>query len=533
MSVPFLEQETYELLQQVARFFAAQSQREVYLVGGALRNLLLRSPSADWDLVVAGEAPKLARQLADALGGYYAHMHEKASRVVVRRPQGEWILDVAPLAGGSIEEDLRQRDFTVNALALPLEALLRLSAPSDLTSLPWIDPCGGLADAQAGLLRAVHAEAFRARPVRLLRAIRFARRYSLQIEPATESLMRRDAGLLATEVAERLLGELYRLLELEDTTRSLRLLDRYGLLTVLVPELEPARGMPQPPPHYWDVFEHSLETVSALEAVARTLQSEPLPLDELSCAAWCQPLLHGSEQAEQLAQLRALVAEATRQGLLSFPELTKPALKLAALLHDIGKPGTLSYDDQGTSHFYGHQQAGVPLAEGVMKRLSASSHDRHLVRLVTLHHMRPGQLARQEGVTPRAIRRYFVDLGVQGLHVALFSLADHLATYGPGYQLRPAGAWEAHLACVALLLRSYLYERERFLPTRLLTGHELMRRLGLQPGPLVGELLELIAEARAEERIHSKEEALWLAREYLQTRAARRSEEHAPSDLSS
>ncbi|MBX5451363.1 HD domain-containing protein [Thermogemmatispora sp.] len=533
--MPFLEQETYELLQQVARFFARQHQSEVYLVGGALRNLLLNSPSVDWDLVVAGEAPRLARQLADALGGYYAHMHEKASRVVIRRPQGEWIIDVAPLTG-SIEEDLRQRDFTINAIALPLDALLHTAAPSSLTSLPWIDPCGGLADAQAGLLRAVNAQVFQARPVRLLRAIRFARRYSLRIEPATEALIRRDARLLTEEVAERLLSELYKLLELEDATRSLRLLDRYGLLTVLVPELGPARGMPQPPPHYWDVFEHSLETVSALEAVAHALQSEPRPLDELSCAAWCQPLLLGPDQTDHLAQLRALVAEATRQGLLSFSELTKPAFKLAALLHDIGKPATLSYDEEGTSHFYGHQQAGTPLAEGVMKRLSTSGHDRHLVRLVTLHHMRPGQLARQEFVTPRAIRRYFVDLGAYGLHVALFSLADHLATYGPGYHLRPAGAWEAHLACVALLFRSYLYERERFLPTRLLSGHELMRRLGLQPGPLVGELLEIIAEARAEERIHSKEEALWLAREYLQTHEAHtasRTEEHDSSSPSS
>ncbi|WP_052888003.1 HD domain-containing protein [Thermogemmatispora carboxidivorans] len=520
MSVPFLEQGTYELLQQVARFFAERHQTQVYLVGGAVRNLLLGLPIVDWDLVVAGEAPLLARQLADALGGYYAHMHEKASRVVVRKPAGEWTLDVAPLAGASIEEDLCQRDFTVNALALPLDALLSLPSPSALLSLPWTDPCGGLADAQARLLRVVNEEVFRSHPVRLLRAIRLSRRYSLRIEPTTEALIRRDAGLLATEVAERLHGELYQLLGQEDGTSSLRLLDHYGLLTVLIPELASARGMPQPPPHHWDVFEHSLETVSALEAVARVLSPEPLLLDGLSCASWCQPLLLAPEQAEKIAELRTLLAEASHQNLLFLSELTKPALKLAALLHDIGKPVTLSYDEQGVSHFYGHQQAGVPLAEEAMKRLSASGHDRHLVRLVTLHHMRPGQLAQQEMVTPRAIRRYFVDLGVQGLHVSLFSLADHLATYGPGYGRRPTGAWEAHLACVALLLRSYLHERERFLPTRLLTGHELMRRLGLEPGPLIGELLEVIAEARAEERIHSKEEALWLAREYLQTRAA-------------
>jgi poly(A) polymerase len=147
-----------------------------------------------------------------------------------------------------------------------------------------------------------------------------------------------------------------------------------------------------------------------------------------------------------------------------------------------------------------------------MRRLCASIQDRRLAQLVTAHHMRPGQLAQGGLVTPRAIRRYFVDLGPTGIYVALISLADHLATLGP----QPAtDSWERHLGVVSLLLTRYIRERDSILPPQLINPEELMRRLKLQPGPVIGQLLDLSAEAQAEGTIHSKEEAFWFAEEKL------------------
>jgi putative nucleotidyltransferase with HDIG domain len=201
--------------------------------------------------------------------------------------------------------------------------------------------------------------------------------------------------------------------------------------------------------------------------------------------------------------------------------LTAPRMKLAALLHDIGKPVTYATDEEGLIHFYGHPQAGVPLAQQVMKRLSVSTKDRRLVQQAVAHHMRPGQLAHVPTVTPRAIRRYFVDLGPTGLAVALLSLADHLATRGPviGTPERQNGssisAWEQHVAVVHLLLSQYIRNRKSILPPRLVSAEELMHRFNLEPGPRVGLLLEYIAEAQTEGLIHSREEAFWLAEEKL------------------
>lgn len=498
-------------LMQVAQFFADQ-QAQIYLVGGSLRNLLLGDPCGDWDLVTDGEAHKLARRLADRLGGFYAHMHEKASRVVVRFPSGgeDLVLDIAPLRGLSLEEDLRARDFTLNALAAPLEVVLEQLARSgslDASSLALIDPTGGLTDLQQRRLRAVDAEVFRHDPLRMLRALRLSRRYTLAMAAETEKLIRRDATLLPRVAVERIQAELSALLAQSDALSQLYRLDTCGLLMVLFPELQAACGMRQPSPHYWDVLEHSLQSVHFLEVLAAALETAP-------DTPFAPALAATAADAEALREIRELLREGEQQEVFRFADLHTARMKLAALLHDIGKPLTYTIDGQGAIHFYGHPQVGVPVASGIMARLSASTQDRRLVQLVTAHHMRPGQLGQDGPVTPRAIRRYFVDLGPTGILVALFSLADHLATLGP----QPLTmAWSRHLSVARLLLTSYIRERSTILPPRLVRADELMSRLRLQPGPILGRLLEAIAEAQAEGRIHSREEAILLAREYIET----------------
>jgi poly(A) polymerase len=503
---------TLRILAQVPHVFAEQG-AEVYLVGGSLRNLLLDEPCSDWDLVTDGDAHKLARRLADHLGGFYARLHERASRVVVRLPatDKELVLDVSPLHGATLLEDLHARDFTLNALAAPLSPLVEHLAHSgslQSDAFPVIDPLHGLDDVRARRLQVVNADVFRYDPLRMLRALRQARRYALTITPETEALIKRDAALLMQVAAERIHEELYTLLAMTDALSALHRLDVYGLLTVLFPKLEPARGMRQPLPHHWDVLEHSLQSVHSLEVLAEALTADP-------AMSFSVDLAPTPAANEDLVALRELLREGEQQDVFHFSDLSSPRFKLATLLHDIGKPLTYTSDEQGAIHFYGHPQVGAPLASEAMQRISASTQDRRLAQLVAAHHMRPGQLGQDGHVTPRAIRRYFVDLGPTGILIALFSLADHLATLGP--QPRTA-AWQRHLSVVRLLLTSYIRERAKILPPRLVRADELMSRLKLQPGPLIGQLLEMIAEAQTDGTIHSREEALLLVKEYVQAR---------------
>jgi putative nucleotidyltransferase with HDIG domain len=487
-------------LQQTTQYFHEQ-QKPAYLVGGSIRNILLHEACTDWDIVIDGDAPKLARRLANALGGFYAHMHDKASRVIVKHHGQDISFDISPMYGHMLETDLRQRDFTINAIATPLDSVVQHFTTGEPLSL--IDPLHGVHDLTAHCLKAVDDGIFQRDPLRLLRAVRFIMRYHLTLDSHTEGLIIRDASLLLETASERIHEEFYTILEPEGAINRLHFLDNHGLLTTLMPEFIPARGMSQPGLHHWDVFEHSLETVATLEQLAVTLQQAPVEMRQ-------SPLASGDQ--DDLVALQVLLNQAEQQGIFQCATVTTPAMKLAALLHDVGKTITHAVDEAGNIHFYGHPQVGVPLAQQIMKRLNVSTQERRLIQLIVANHMRPGQLS-QDDITPRAIRRYFVELGAVGIHVALISLADHLAMRGP----EPLTAtWTRHLATVRLLLTRYIRERQSILPPRLLQAEELMHHFQLQPGPLVGQLLDAIAEAQAEGTVQSKSDAYWLVEERLQ-----------------
>ncbi|HEY6408910.1 MAG TPA: HD domain-containing protein, partial [Ktedonobacteraceae bacterium] len=510
-----MDTRTLHLLQQTAEHFSSQRQ-QAYLVGGSLRNILLGEPCSDWDIVTPGDAPTLARRLADKLGGFYAHLHEKASRVVIpplnAEAGQEVTFDISPLKGEALEHDLRQRDFTMNAIAVPLDEIVRyielggfgLQGKSGYKRgalLHFIDPLHGVGDVVARRLKAVDGEVFQHDPLRMLRAVRLMMRYKLELDGWTEGLLLRDASLLPQVAPERVHDELYAILAPRGARERLQFLDDHGLLTVLMPEFVPARDMSQPSPHYWDVLQHSLQTVGMWEQLVSLLQQpaeeiQQSPFEQLQQVRQSRQVrqlrqlrqtpdeMHDSqvENEEQcnLAEIQTLLREAEEQGVFSFEALSAPGMKLAALLHDIGKPATRTIDEDGGVHFYGHPQTGVTLALQVMKRLRASTQDCRLVQLVTSHHMRPGQLGVNGPVTPRAVRRYFVDLGPTGIIVALFSLADHLATRGPLLRIdesptgTPIGSWDQHVAVVCNLLRTYIRNRKSILPPKLISAEELM-----------------------------------------------------------
>ncbi len=472
-------------------------------MGGSVRDVLLDKPCTDWDIVTTGDAPTLAHKLANKLNGSYAHMHEKASRVTVKQKYQTIIFDVAPLHGRAIEADLRLRDFTINAIASPLSEAVRSFI--EHTPLPLIDPFAGASGLTSRTLKVVKDDVFKQDTLRMLRAIRFASHYKLTIEEHTQQLLQRDSSLLFIAAPERIRAELYAILEPEGATACLQMLDQYDLFAALFPEFTSARGMMQPGLHHWDVFEHSLHTVEALERLAMLLTLTPKEMTEA-------PLEMG--RSDVLA-LQALLQEAEQEGYFQFASIASPVMKMAALLHDIGKTTTQVIQEDDKITFYGHPQAGIPLVHTIARRLSLSTQDQRLIRQVVANHMRPGQLS-HDPITARAVRRYFVDLGPVGIPVTLVSLADHLAMRGPEPLTE---AWENHLATVRLLLTRYIREREVTLPPHLVQPEELIRKLNLEQGPIIGQLLEQIAEARADGLIHSKEDAFWFAEEKLDQRS--------------
>jgi len=247
--------EASSLLIQVSGLLKGKHIR-AYLVGGFVRDVLLGRDTADIDIAIDADILKIAPQLVDSLQGKFVLLDEinKIGRIIIK----DWTIDLASFSG-DIEDDLTRRDFTIDAMAVDLRQLL-----SDSSEPALIDPFNGQADLDKGIIRLVTPTAFKDDPVRLLRALRLATEFDFTIDRKTEIELKQVASLIAGVPGERVREELLRVFNHSHGGQVFRDMDKLGLLTALIPELLPLKGVAQPKEHYWDVFEHSINTVSAL-----------------------------------------------------------------------------------------------------------------------------------------------------------------------------------------------------------------------------------------------------------------------------
>ncbi|MGQ9925767.1 MAG: HD domain-containing protein [Chloroflexaceae bacterium] len=484
------------ILRDLADLCAAQGVR-AWLTGGAARDLVLRRLPSDLDVSVTGNGFELARAFADAHDGAFVALdaERNTGRAVLAGPP-PLTVDISGLRGPGIEADLRLRDFTINALAVPLDTTLRLAPPP----AALIDPTGGLADLRAGVVRPCGPTSLYDDPLRVVRAARLCATLDMRPAPSLADMARAVVGGLDQVAGERVRDELLKLLDAPAAAPWLRFLDACGALTRLIPELEPCRVCEQPYVHFLPVLAHMLETVAALD----WLLGGPTRAEALPVAVQAHPEL--SRSLPFAAPVQELMAERRAGG-----HRRQALLKLAALLHDNAKPQTKVTHPDGKVSFYGHQELGADAAVQIGRRLRLSRNDVRYVELVVREHMRPGQLRAVNVLTPRARYRFFRDLGDAGPDVLLHELADHLATRGP--HVDPQG-WVAHLAWAGALLAHY-YAPTPDRRVRLLDGNALMVALGIGPGPRVGALLREIAEAQAAGEIATREEAIELARQRM------------------
>jgi len=465
---------------------------EAYATGGFLRDALLGITISDLDISVRADPLDLGPQLAGTFNGHYFSLDEERRLVRVLLPAHDLQLDLMPIEG-SIEDDLMTRDYTIDAMAAPLNQVA-------VGSVVLLDPAGGLSDLLDRSVRLVSEDALRRDPLRLLRGVRLASLLDFMIEPLTRELIRRHAGLLDTVAVERQRDELVQMLRTPRGGRGVRLLDELGLLDRVLPELAVTRAVEQPKEHHWDVFGHSLAALEALDALFDENEPAADRAKPLWQELWSQ--LEWWDDARGYLS-REYVANTHRCSLI----------KLAGLLHDIGKPETKSFEDSGRMRFLGHHHVGADIAARLMRRLRFSSRETDLVRAMIDAHLRPLQMAQQGAPSRKAIYRFFRDTGEAGIDTLFLSLADHLGTVGPRVDLE---GWRQHVSLVSYILRKRLEEAEIVAPSKLVDGDDLMAALGVAAGPLLGELLEVVREAQASGEVSTQEQAIALARRRLE-----------------
>lgn len=460
--------------------------------GGFLRDAMLGRTPRDVDITLSGDALKTGQALAAELDAHFAVLDADRLHARITLRQGGGTIDLTSLRAPAIESDLLLRDYTVDAMAGEVSAVA--AGEFDL-----IDPAGGAADLTRRTLRVISEEAFVADPLRLLRGPRLAAELEFEVDAGTASLVRRHAPAIEEASCERQRGEVMRIFSTGAAGRGVRLTEELGLFPFVFPEMEVTRGVEQPKEHYHDVLGHSLAAVECLDG----LLSEVRPRDARMAALW-------SELWEALAWCEGL-RDHFRETISGYPR--SALVKLCGLLHDIGKPATKSFQEDGRMRFFGHSDVGAELAAVLMRRLRFSSRETAIVRRMIQAHLRPMQLAQGDPPSRRAVYRFFRDTGEAGIDTLFLSLADHMATRGP--MLSEAG-YRRHVALIDYVLRMRFREEGVVSPPRLVDGETLMSELGLRPGKMVGQLLEAVREAQAAGEVTTAEEAVALARRELE-----------------
>jgi putative nucleotidyltransferase with HDIG domain len=479
----------------IDRIAASREERELYVVGGTVRDVLLRREVHDIDLAVSGDARSWARAVADRLGGHFVALDD--ARDVARVVLGGEVhhIDVAALQGG-VEDDMRRRDFTIDAMAVR-------AGTADV-----LDPLGGLADIETRRIRMTSPVVLDDDPLRLLRGVRLAAELRFEIEAATAAAIRERRERALEPAPERRRDELCRIFALDAAEPGIRLLDALGLLDMLLPEVAIGKGVEQPKEHAYDVFEHNVRTVAALDIMLslRPAGEDPWLWDEL----WT---VFGWSGEAMRAYFREEMSEGRSRAAL---------LKFTGLLHDVAKPQTRAAQPDGRIRFFGHADVGARMASEIMRRYRFSARERRWVALLVEEELRPVQLA-QVGEAPsrRALHRFFKDLGDAAVAVLFLSLADGAAASGP--RLTRDG-WRRQAAYMnSLLVRSF--EDEGIVhPPRLLTGYDIMSALSLPEGPAIGRLLNALEEAQAAGDVTDRDQALAFVREQVRGAAGRGSD---------
>jgi putative nucleotidyltransferase with HDIG domain len=450
--------------------FADASAREIFLVGGYLRDVLIAGPNAfknkaikDFDFALTGtSAFNLAKEYASAHGGHFVPLDLETDTARVVMPDGT-ILDFAACVGDSITTDVKRRDCSINALYWDHRSKAKIQ-----------DLVGGLDDIRKGRIRALSEQVLIDDPLRMLRAFRFASLLSFTVTTETREWIERRHDLIETVAPERINAELFAIFGVKRSTETLKALSETGLLEKIFPELAPTRGVPKNPYHHLGLYDHSVETVA---------------------------------EAERAIFVGSIIEAPHLSDELSYGVSRLSATKLACLLHDIGKPKTWVVTPEGKHTFIGHDALGAEMIEVLSDRMHWSKPVERFISKLVRWHLRPGQLFHQKDSVPseKAFYRFYRKIGSEVPELLLLALGDLGATQGPSMAGENSEKLRQNLI---ELFRGYnVFHSESADKQRLMTGVDVMKLLGIQAGPEVGQILAALDEAQGFKEVTDRAQA--------------------------
>ncbi|MDD3146252.1 MAG: HD domain-containing protein [Candidatus Riflebacteria bacterium] len=481
LDLPQLE---VRMLREILRFLRPSEERQVWLVGGSIRDLLRGSTTVpDLDLATSFNPIGFAREFARATGAGFVVLDDERHvvRVVSAVKGSHYTFDISEFRAPGIDDDLRARDFTINSIAAPLFGSGAEALKDGRIEL--YDPLGGIEDLAAGRIEPSSDRLFTDDPLRLMRAFRFSALFNAEFSSHLHQMIVSQASLLKEVSGERIRDELFKVLGVADSARWVRIMDSTGILAVILPQLHACHGVEQNEWHHLDVFEHTLLTLENIEK--QLLIDQPF--------GWWHSFMNYLNE--------------TVSGARTYAQ----NLKLGCLLHDLGKPPCRRYDSEARKTiFHGHEMEGSNLARDIGERLRLSLNEIHYLQKLVKNHMRPGVML-QQGLNDKRLFRFYSETGRDGLGIALLSLADRYSALG---SLGDTELAEFTAGIFQIMHQFYEQLKRPNLPP-FLNGNDLIRHFKLKPGPEFRRILETLEEAQFTGEITTRDEALTLAETLL------------------
>lgn len=455
----------------------------VYLVGGVPRDMLRNSPTRDIDLLIQNDACAIARKVANRLQGhFYVLDNTRCTARVILYPNGQKLeVDFAAQRGDTLEADLRERDFTINAMAFDLQS------PHQL-----IDPLGGARDLHEAILRPCSPDSITNDPVRILRAVRFSLEYGLRMHVSLKQAIQEGISLLPHVSSERQRDEIFRILDSEYAAAAIRLLDQLRVTDLLFPELITQKNVQHTSPYTQNVWEHTLFTMQSLFSILAILCGETVR-EKLNNPVYGFLKLRIGNYTPSLKTLFAtpLSIDRTRRSLLQF----------AALYHETGKSAqnliVHHADSAHTAHYAADRARKLKLSAAEVKHIEKILRQQNALLPIVKNGQTPSR---------REIYRFFRNCQGAGIEVIILFLADMLAAYGVTL---PQEKWETTINICQAMLDAYWNEIGDIInPKILLNGDDLQKIFGLAPGPQIGVIIEAVREAQAAGEIQDRQQVL-------------------------
>ena len=455
----------------------------LYLVGGTVRDIILKRPIVDLDFAVSGNAIDFAYKFAEISDSICITLDERHDIARLIFHDKYFYMDFTGIRGTDIITDLIARDFTINAMAIDASKTL------EDENLEIIDPTNGIKDLNDGIIRLASPRSFIDDPVRMFRAYRFAASLDFKIHDTAFPLIRDSLDRLSYISGERVRDELFKILSIDNSIRYLREMDDIGLMEKLFPEIIMMKDMLQNKHHYISVWQHSILTMEFFEQnfIPDSLTNYK---SEIEGYLQCEPVIGRSRIA---------------------------LLKLAALFHDVGKPIVKMMSKNGRIYFLDHSTKGSEIMLDIGSRLRLANREIMFLKNVTREHMYPLGLClilnepRTANEKDRMIRKFIQKAGSELLAILMLSYADFKATRGEY-------AKDDYLDKLDKVIGDIgeVYFREAFLnKPKLITGSDIMKEFKLLSSPAVGKLIKQIENAQMEGKIKTREDAMEMIRNVL------------------